>query len=206
MQYCIFVQGLLPDASLLRPPMLSSSVARKSLKEQVIASTAIACWWRRVHPSLAKWTSIPLRLVVGYGFLAHGIAKALRGYEAFPSILAQIGVPAPHLLGWATILLEILGGIAVLLGAFVALVSVPMSIVLIVAIFTVHAQYGFSSIKLLAVTAAGAQFGPPGYETDLLYLACIAALIMNGTGPLSVDGFLKNRTSSSGKHTEPKRK
>jgi len=66
-----------------------------------------------------------------------------------------------------------------------------------VAIFTVHTQYGFSSIKLLAVTTAGAQFGPPGYETDLLYLACIAALIMNGPGPWSVDGFLKARASSS---------
>lgn len=146
--------------------------------------------WRPVRQSLAKWTSIPLRLIVGYGFLAHGIAKALRGYDAFPGILAQMGMPAPHLLGWATILVEILGGIAVVLGAFVSIVSVPMAVVLIVATFTVHAQYGFSSIKLLAVTAAGAQFGPPGYETDLLYLACIAALIMNGPGPWSIDGFL----------------
>ena len=157
----------------------------------------IASRWRPVHQSLVKWTSIPLRLIVGYGFLAHGIAKALRGYDAFPSILAQMGMPAPHLLGWATILVEILGGIAVILGAFVAIVSVPMTVVLIVAIFTVHTQYGFSSIKLLAVTTAGAQFGPPGYETDLLYLACIAALIMNGPGPWSVDGFLKARGSSS---------
>jgi hypothetical protein len=28
----------------------------------------------------------------------------------------------------------------------------------------VHLPYGFSSIKLQAVTAAGAQFGPPGFE------------------------------------------
>ena len=157
------------------------------------ASTTISFWRRPVHRSLVKWTSIPLRLVVGYGFLAHGMAKALRGYDAFPSVLAQMGMPVPHLLGWTTILVEILGGIALILGAFVAIVSVPMAVVLIVAIFTVHAQYGFSSIKLLGVTAAGAQFGPPGYETDLLYLACIAALVMNGAGPWSVDGFLKAR-------------
>jgi putative oxidoreductase len=172
-------------------------VARDLGKTVSMAPNTIASRWRPAHQSLVKWTSIPLRLIVGYGFLAHGIAKALRGYDAFPSILAQLGMPAPHLLGWATILVEILGGIAVILGAFVAIVSVPMTVVLIVAIFTVHTQYGFSSIKLLAVTTAGAQFGPPGYETDLLYLACIAALIMNGPGPWSVDGFLKGRGSSS---------
>ncbi|HUZ94366.1 MAG TPA: hypothetical protein VMU57_05575, partial [Edaphobacter sp.] len=61
---------------------------------------------------------------------------------------------------------------------------------LIVAIFTVHLRYGFSSIKLIAVTAAGAKFGPPGYECDLLYLACLAALVLIGSGPLSIDGFI----------------
>src|SRR5437868_2740605 len=48
--------------------------------------------------------------------------------------------------------------------------------------------YGFSSIKLQAVTAAGAQFGPPGFETDLLYLACLATLVLGGSGPLAIDG------------------
>jgi putative oxidoreductase len=57
---------------------------------------------------------------------------------------------------------------------------------------TVHLPYGFSSIKLRAVTPAGAQFGPPGYETSLLYLACLAALVGGGPGPLSVDGLLTN--------------
>ncbi|HMF53936.1 MAG TPA: hypothetical protein VK593_06275, partial [Edaphobacter sp.] len=53
--------------------------------------------------------------------------------------------------------------------------------------------YGFASISLKAVTAAGAQFGPPGYECDLLYLACLAALVISGPGPLSIDTFLKRR-------------
>jgi putative oxidoreductase len=67
--------------------------------------------------------------------------------------------------------------------------SVPMVVVLLVAMFTVHLRYGFSSIKLIAVTAQGAQFGPPGYETDLLYIACLAALVLGGSGPFAVDGF-----------------
>ena len=140
-----------------------------------------------LRTSLARWAPIPLRLIVGYGFMEHGYAKLARGPEVFTGILAAIGVPEPHLMAWATILIELLGGLAVILGAFVTLVSVPMAAVLLVAMFTVHLPNGFSSIKLLAVTASGAQFGPPGYECDLLYLACLAALVLWGAGPLSID-------------------
>ena len=86
---------------------------------------------------------------------------------------------------------ELLGGLAVLVGAFVAIASVPMVAVLLVAMFKVHLPYGFSSIKLLAVTAAGATFGPPGYEVNLLYIACLAALVMVGSGPFALDGLIR---------------
>src|SRR5712671_5966095 len=145
------------------------------------------------YPSIAQWAPIPLRLIVGYGFMEHGFAKAERGFDAFPAILQAMGLPAPHLLGWLTIAVEILGGLAVLLGALVPLASIPLAIVLLTAIFTVHLPYGFSSVKLQAITAAGAQFGPPGYETDLLYLACLAALVLGGSGPLSIDGLMAKR-------------
>ncbi len=68
-----------------------------------------------------------------------------------------------------------------------------MAAVLLVAIFTVHLPYGFSSIKLQAVTTAGAQFRPPGFETDLLYLACLAAFVLGGSGPLAIEGLLTKR-------------
>ena len=143
--------------------------------------------------AISRWAPVPLRLIVGYGFMEHGFAKLARGLDAFPAILQALGVPAPHLMGWLTILVEILGGLAVLLGALVPLASIPMATVLLVAVFTVHLPYGFSSIKLHAVTAAGAQFGPPGFETDLLYLACLAALVLGGSGPLAIDGLLAKR-------------
>ena len=76
--------------------------------------------------SIARWAPIPLRLIVGYGFMQHGFAKLSRGPEAFAAILHAIGMPAPHLMAWLTILIEILGGLAVLLGALVPLVSLPM--------------------------------------------------------------------------------
>ena len=149
---------------------------------------------------MARWAPIPIRAIVGCGFLLHGFAKLSRGPEVFAGILHAIGVPMPHVMAWATIVVEVAGGAAVLLGAFIGIASVPMTIVLLVAAFTVHLRYGFSSIKLVAVTAAGAQFGPPGYETDLLYVAGLAALVLMGAGPLSIDAWIarrRRRTSSS---------
>src|SRR5229473_5192309 len=142
---------------------------------------------------IAHWAPIPLRLIVGYGFMEHGFAKLARGLDAFPIILQALGVPAPHLMGWLTILVEIFGGLAVLLGALVPLASLPMAAVLLVAIFTVHLPYGFSSIKLISVTSGHAQLGPPGYETNLLYLACLAALVLGGSGPMAIDGYLRGK-------------
>jgi putative oxidoreductase len=145
---------------------------------------------------IARWAPIRLRLIVGYGFIEHGFAKLARGPQAFATILHAIGVPGPHVTAWFSILVEVLGGLAVILGAFVALVALPMAALLVVAIFTVHLPYGFSSIKLLSVTAAGAQFGPPGYELNLLYLACLAALVLGGSGPLAIDGLVRKRRAA----------
>lgn len=60
----------------------------------------------------------------------------------------------------------------------------PLPLRPLVATFTVHLPYGFSAIKLMAVTDAGPQFGPPGYEVNLLYLACLAALALAGRAPI----------------------
>src|SRR5262245_64736227 len=111
--------------------------------------TLAGSWGRS---GVARWAPIPLRLIVGFGFMQHGIAKLSRGPYAFVTILHALGVPAPHLMAWLTILVELLGGLAVLLGAFVALASLPMAALLLVAVFTVHLPYGFSLLKLLVVT------------------------------------------------------
>ncbi len=93
-----------------------------------------------------------------------------------------------------TIAVEMAGGLAVILGLFVPLASIPMIAVLLVAIFTVHLPNGFSSIKLESFTSNGAHFGQPGYETDLLYIAGLLALVVGGTGPgLSIGSWLATR-------------
>jgi putative oxidoreductase len=144
-------------------------------------------------PSTRAW-AIPLRAIAGFGFVAHGYAKYARGASAFAGILHALNVPHPDAMAWLTIGVEIIGGVALLTGAFVRLASIPMAIVLLVAALTVHLPFGFSSIKLVAVTSAGAQFGPPGYEVDLLYLACLAALVIGGAGPLSIDERRRRRS------------
>ena len=123
--------------------------------------------------------------MVGLGFMQHGYAKLARGPDAFIAILHAMGMPFADPLGWATIGIEIVGGLLVVLGAFVPVVAIPMLVVLLVATVTVHLPNGFSSIKLLSYDAMGAHFGQPGYETDLLYAAGLLALCIGGVGPLA---------------------
>ena len=144
-----------------------------------------------------QWTTLPLRLVIGFGFVAHGWAKLSRGPEGFAKLLEQISVPLPEMTAWASTLLEILGGLAILAGAFVAIVSVPLIVMMLVAMFTVHLRYGFSAINTIGLTAEGPQFGPPGYEVNLLYIAGLLALILGGAGPLSIDRLLLQRNRMS---------
>jgi putative oxidoreductase len=61
--------------------------------------------------SIARWTPVPLRMIVGYGFMQHGLAKLSKGPDAFAAILQAMGVPSPHLMAWLTILIELLGGL-----------------------------------------------------------------------------------------------
>lgn len=139
------------------------------------------------------WALVPLRLIVGFGFAAHGYAKLSRGPETFASVLTSLHVPQPHLMAWITTVIEFLGGISIMAGAFVVLLSIPLAVVMLTAMFSVHLQYGFSSVRLKAVTGMGAEFGPIGYELNLLYIAALLALAVSGSGTLSIDQYLRLR-------------
>jgi putative oxidoreductase len=145
-----------------------------------------------LYPSsfASAWAPLPIRLIVGFGFLAHGYAKLSRGPGSFGVVLQTLGIPEPQALAWLTTLVELVGGGAVLAGAFIPLVTVPMAIVLLTALFAVHSQYGFFSVKLAEVTATGIRFGPVGYEIILLYLAGLATLAVGGPGRLSLETIL----------------
>ena len=137
-----------------------------------------------------QWATLPLRLIIGYGFMAHGWAKLSRGPAGFAKLLEQIGAPLPEVAAWVSTLIELLGGLAILAGAFVAAVSIPLIVMMLVAMFTVHLRYGFSAINTIGLTADGPRFGPPGYEVNLLYIAGLLALILGGAGPFSIDRLL----------------
>jgi len=143
-----------------------------------------------------EWALLPLRLIIGFGFMAHGFAKLSRGPEVFAGILQTIGIPAPSLAAWTTALVEFIGGLAIIGGAFVTIVSIPLIIVMLVALFTIHLPYGFSAIKLMGMNSSGPQFGTPGYEVNLLYIAGLLTLVLGGAGLFSVDQLLARRKTT----------
>jgi putative oxidoreductase len=92
---------------------------------------------------------------------------------------------------------ELLGGLAIFVGAFVEVVSIPLIVMMLVAIFTVHLRYGFSSVNTIGLTADGPKFSPPGYELNLLYIAGLISLILSGAGALSIDHVLLRKAAPS---------
>ena len=142
--------------------------------------------WRR-------WALVPIRIIIGVGFMVHGWAKWSRGPAEFAELLKQAHVPLPLANAWLVTLLEIFGGLAVLIGAFAAVVSIPLILSMLGAMFTVNIHYGFSAVRTIGLTPEGPQFGPPGYEINLLYIAGLVALMLGGAGPLSIDSLRKRR-------------
>ena len=141
----------------------------------------------------SRWVPIPIRMILGVGFMVHGWAKWNRGPAAFAELLKQARVPLPVVNAWLVTMLEIFGGLALLIGAFVALVSIPLIFSMLGAMFTVNIKYGFSAVNTIGLTPEGPQFGPPGYEINLLYIGGLLALILGGAGPLSIDALRSRR-------------
>ena len=98
------------------------------------------------------WAPIPIRIIVGYGFMAHGYSTH------FAKILHSLGVSMPGLMGWITIVVELVGSRAVLMGVLLPLVSIPLAAILFVPVFTLLLPYGFQSIEL-GVTSIGIRVG-----------------------------------------------
>ena len=135
-----------------------------------------------------------MRVIIGFGFIAHGWAKLSKGSPAgFEKLLTQLNVPFPHFTSWVTSLTEIFGGLFILSGLFVSIAAVPLICTMLVAMFTVSINYGFSSVKTIGLTPQGPLFGPPGYEINLLYIAGLISLMITGAGFWSVDAFIASK-------------
>ncbi|WP_353718296.1 DoxX family protein [Dyadobacter sp. 676] len=137
------------------------------------------------------------RLIIGFGFMAHGWTKISKGSPAgFEKLLNQLGVPFPHLTSWVASLVELLGGLAIFIGFSVSITAIPLICTMLVAMFSIHINYGFSSVKTIGLTPRGPLFGPPGYEINLLYIAGLISLFLTGAGVFSVDSLLVKKGNS----------
>jgi putative oxidoreductase len=118
-----------------------------------------------------------LRIVVGVIFIMHGWQKLSMGFDHVAGFLGSIGIPLPRLAAVLLTLVELIGGVALILGIFTSYVAALLAIDMLVALIRVHAPNGF--------------FAPKGVEFPLLLLAANINLIFHGPGSLSLSGLRK---------------
>ena len=147
----------------------------------------------KITGQYAGFGPLCIRLITGYGFMAHGWAKISRGTGGFEKLLTQAGVPFPHINAELAPYIELIGGFAILIGLHVFFVAIPLIVTMLVAMFFVQLGHGFSSVKTIGLTPEGPLFGPPGYEINLLYIAGLVSLMFTGAGYFSVDGWKLRR-------------
>jgi putative oxidoreductase len=135
----------------------------------------------------SAYAPLALRLMLGFGFLYHGLPKLGQGHPGFVLMLGAIGIPAPDIMAWVVGILEVVGGLALWVGVFTTIVSGVLILELLVALFKVHLASGFNFVNI--TDPAGPIFGMPGYEPVLLYMAMLLALILGGAGRYSVEGM-----------------
>jgi putative oxidoreductase len=127
-----------------------------------------------------SWGITFLRVVVGIVFLAHGWQKVfVYGFHGTAGAFGGMGIPLPAVTSVIVILVEFLGGIALVIGLFTRWAAALNGFDMIVAILLVHLKNGFLK--------------PGGFEHPLAMLAACVALATLGPGAASVDGALAKR-------------
>lgn len=125
-----------------------------------------------------------VRVVVGCIFVAHGYLKlGIMGLGAATGMFAQMGIPAPSITAPLVSVVEIVGGIALILGVLTRLAALALAIDMVCAILLVRIKGGF--------------FNPNGAEFEILLLTVCVALVVAGAGVLSIDEAIATRRSAA---------
>ena len=127
------------------------------------------------------------RVFLGIVILPHGLQKLLGmfggyGFSATVEFFSGMGIPS--VVGVLIVLGESFGALLLILGLLSRISAAGMGIIMLGAIVTVHAQYGFF------MNWFGSQSGE-GYEYHLLALGLAASLVISGGGRLSLDSFIE---------------
>lgn len=122
------------------------------------------------------------RLAIGYGFYEPAMNK-WRDIDGISIWFAQLGIPFPTLGAYLAASMEATGVIFLILGLFTRLISLPLMIVVIVAIVSVHYSNGFSA-------------GNNGFEIPLYYLIFLFIFLSQGAGKFSLDHLFFSKEES----------
>lgn len=127
-------------------------------------------------------TLLCLRIILAYGFYNPAIMK-LKDINAIGDWFKELGIPLPYLNAYIAAGTEIIGLVLIAVGLGTRIIAIPMIIVMLVAIKTVHWPNGFEA-------------GNNGYEIPLYYILMLFTLLAFGAGKLSIDGIInfKKRT------------
>lgn len=134
-----------------------------------------------IHTDNSK-TTILIRLMVGAIFFSEGIQKFLFADKLGAGRFEKIGLPSPEFLGGSVGGFEIVCGLLILLGLLTRLASIPLIIIMLVAIATtksgILAEKGFWEMM-------------HGSRTDWAMLLGSIFLLIKGGGYWSVDKTLR---------------
>lgn len=135
------------------------------------------------HPGKHATGIAVLRIMTGIVFLAHGWQKVFTmGFSGVIGGFTQMGIPMPGVTGPLVALLELLGGVALIIGFLTRLAAVGFICEMIGAMAFVHFKHGF--------------FNPMGYEFPLMLLTAATVLFVGGSGKLAVDDEVATRERS----------
>lgn len=124
-----------------------------------------------------------LRVTLGALFLVHGLVKFQGGIENIVGWFESIGLPG--FMAYGVALVELIGGIALIIGLGTRLVSALFALIMIGATLKVKLSVGLLGNGQMA-----------GYELDLVFLSIAVYLVINGSKALSVSQLIFHKDSN----------